>query len=308
MRKKITFFVLGSTRSSIKQVTVSKVFLRILSLFLVSCLIFIGFIIYDYNNFQQTKVDSNNLQKKVSYQQEEIADQRKQIQKFASEINMLKSKLLVLNDFEKKIRIVANTEKTNEEKSLFGIGGSRPEDLDTKVQLTKKHNSLVREMHEQVKQLSLASTNQKEGFESLLKYLEDQRNLLACTPTIRPTRGWISSRFGYRISPFTGRREFHKGLDIANRKGTPIIVPADGVVAFNGKKGLLGKMITIDHGHGMVTRYGHIKKAMKKQGEAVKRGDTIALMGNTGRSTGPHLHYEVRLNGVQVNPTKYILN
>ncbi|MEE8481177.1 MAG: peptidoglycan DD-metalloendopeptidase family protein [Desulfobacterales bacterium] len=308
MRKKITFFVLGSTRSSIKQVTVSKVFLRILSLFLVSCLIFIGFIIYDYNNFQQTKVDSNNLQKKVSYQQEEIADQRKQIQKFASEINMLKSKLLVLNDFEKKIRIVANTEKTNEEKSLFGIGGSKPEDLDTKVQLTKKHNSLVREMHEQVKQLSLASTNQKEGFESLLKYLEDQRNLLACTPTIRPTRGWISSRFGYRISPFTGRREFHKGLDIANRKGTPIIVPADGVVAFNGKKGLLGKMITIDHGHGMVTRYGHIKKAMKKQGEAVKRGDTIALMGNTGRSTGPHLHYEVRLNGVQVNPTKYILN
>ncbi len=308
MRKKITFFVLSTTRSSIKQVTVSKVFLRILSLFLVSCLIFIGFIIYDYNNFQQTKVDSNNLQKKISYQQEEIADQRKQIQKFASEINILKSKLLILNDFEKKIRIVANTEKTDEEKSLFGIGGSKPEDLDTKVQLTKKHNSLVREMHEQVKQLSLASTNQKEGFESLLKYLEDQRNLLACTPTIRPTKGWISSRFGYRISPFTGRREFHKGLDIANRKGTPIIVPADGVVAFNGKKGLLGKMITIDHGHGMVTRYGHIKKAMKKQGEAVKRGDTIALMGNTGRSTGPHLHYEVRLNGVQVNPTKYILN
>lgn len=308
MRKKITFFVLGTTRSSIKQVTVSKVFLRILSLFLVSCLICIGFIIYDYNNFQQAKVDSNNLQKKISYQQEEIADQRKQIQKFASEINILKSKLLILNDFEKKIRIVANTEKTDEEKSLFGIGGSKPEDLDTKVQLTKKHNSLVREMHEQVKQLSLASTNQKEGFESLLKYLEDQRNLLACTPTIRPTRGWISSRFGYRISPFTGRREFHKGLDIANRKGTPIIVPADGFVAFIGKKGLLGKVITIDHGHGMVTRYGHIKKAMKKQGEAVKRGDTIALMGNTGRSTGPHLHYEVRLNGVQVNPTKYILN
>jgi murein DD-endopeptidase MepM/ murein hydrolase activator NlpD len=308
MRKKITFFVLSTTRSSVKQITVSKVFLRILSLFLVSCLICIGFIIYDYNNFQQTKVDSNNRQKKISYQQEEIADQRKQIQKFASAINMLKSKLLILNDFEKKIRIVANTEKTDEEKSLFGIGGSKPEDLDTKVQLTKKHNSLVREMHEQVKQLSLASTNQKEGFESLLKYLEDQRNLLACTPTIRPTRGWISSRFGYRISPFTGRREFHKGLDIANRKGTPIIVPADGVVAFIGKKGLLGKVITIDHGHGMVTRYGHIKKAMKKQGEAVKRGDTIALMGNTGRSTGPHLHYEVRLNGVQVNPTKYILN
>jgi len=137
MRKKITFFVLSTTRSSIKQVTVSKVFLRILSLFLVSCLIYIGFIIYDYNNFQQTKVDSNNFQKKISYQQEEIADQRKQIQKFASKINMLKSKLLILNDFEKKIRIVANIDKTDEEESLFGIGGSNLKILIQKFNLQK---------------------------------------------------------------------------------------------------------------------------------------------------------------------------
>jgi len=308
MRKKITFFVLSTARSSIKQVSVSKTFLRIFSFFIVLCLICIGFIIYDYNNLQQTRLDRNNLQKKISYQQEEISSQRKQIQKFASKINILKSKLLALNEFEKKIRIVANIEKTGEEGSLFGIGGSKPEDLDSKVQLTEKHNSLVREMHEQVKQLSLASTNQKEGFESLLKYLEHRRNLLASTPAIKPAKGWISSSFGYRISPFTGRREFHKGLDIANRGGTPIIAPADGVVASIGKKGLLGKMITIDHGHGMVTRYGHIQKAMKKQGGAVKRGDTIALMGNSGRTTGPHLHYEVLLNGVQVNPGRYILN
>jgi murein DD-endopeptidase MepM/ murein hydrolase activator NlpD len=110
------------------------------------------------------------------------------------------------------------------------------------------------------------------------------------------------------VSPFTGRRQFHRGLDIASHSGTPIISPADGVVTFTGRKGLMGNMLTLEHGYGMVTRYGHLKKILKKRGERVKRGETIALVGNTGRSTGPHLHYEVRLNGVAVNPTKYFLN
>jgi len=95
-------------------------------------------------------------------------------------------------------------------------------------------------------------------------------------------------------------------VDIATRKGTPIVATADGVVTFAGAKALMGRMIVIDHGHGMVTRYAHISKALKKRGDAVKRGDTIALVGNTGRSTGSHLHYEVHLNGIPVNPATYI--
>jgi murein DD-endopeptidase MepM/ murein hydrolase activator NlpD len=125
---------------------------------------------------------------------------------------------------------------------------------------------------------------------------------------LRPTKGWISSDFGYRISPFTGRREFHNGLDIATREGTPIIAPADGVVTFAANKWLIGNMITIDHGHGMVTQYGHLKEFVAKKGDHVKRGQVIAKVGNTGRSTGPHVHYMVRLNGVPVNPEKYILD
>jgi murein DD-endopeptidase MepM/ murein hydrolase activator NlpD len=163
-------------------------------------------------------------------------------------------------------------------------------------------------MHEQTRELTLASTHQEKVFESLYEGLKSQRNLLSCTPSVRPTEGWYSSGFGYRISPFTGLREFHKGLDIAGRKGTKIIATADGVVTFIGRNGSYGNMMKIDHGHGMITRYGHIQKALKKRGEAVKRGDVIALMGNTGRSTGPHLHYEVFLNGLPVNPQKYILN
>ena len=131
---------------------------------------------------------------------------------------------------------------------------------------------------------------------------------MASTPAIRPCKGWKTSNFGYRISPFTGRREFHKGFDIANRKGTPIVATADGVISFSSQKGLLGNALYIDHGHGMVTRYGHLDKILVKRGKSVKRGDKIATMGNTGRSTGPHVHYEIHMNGIPVNPEQYILN
>ena len=305
MSKKITFFILSNTGSLIKRTTVSQ---RFITIFAAICLILFSFIIYDYFNLKKTALCTKGLENNISNQHEEITSQRKQIKTFAVEINSLKSKLVALKDIEKKIRDVANLEENANSENLFGVGGSIPEDLDTQIPVTEKHNSLIREMHEQTQQFNLAAINQKKSFESLFKNLEERRNILLSTPAIRPTDGWISSKFGYRISPFTGLREFHKGLDIAARKGTPVIATADGVVTFTGFKGLMGKMIVIDHGHGMVTRYAHILKALKKRGDAVERGETIALVGNTGRSTGSHLHYEVHLNGIPVNPAKYILN
>ena len=263
---------------------------------------------YDYQRVKSAYSNSELLEQRVAAQQDLIAGQHAQIQNFASEINELKAQLVTLNNFEEKIRIIANLDHVAEQDNLFGVGGSIPEDLMTNTDLSNRHDGLIREMHEQVDQLEIASINQKKGLSTLLEALEGQKNLLACTPAIRPTKGWKTSRFGYRISPFTGRRELHKGLDIANQKGTDIIAPADGIVKFAGKKGLLGNILVIDHGHGFLTRYGHLGKILKKRGEKVKRGDLIANMGNTGRSTGPHLHYEVHLNGVPVNPEKYILN
>ncbi|MCP4745390.1 MAG: M23 family metallopeptidase [Desulfobacteraceae bacterium] len=163
-------------------------------------------------------------------------------------------------------------------------------------------------MHFQVEQLDLAVHEKKVALSDLLETFEHQKNHLAHTPAIRPAKGWISSNFGYRRSPFTGKREFHKGLDIANKKGTVIVATADGVVSVVEKKGSFGLLLMIDHGFGITTRFAHIDKAVKAPGETVKRGELIAHMGNTGRSTGPHLHYEVRLNGVPVNPSKYIFN
>lgn len=267
-----------------------------------------GYFAYDYYTLKTSLPNTRQLESMIVSQQDEISSQRKQIQNFGQEINVLKTKLVDLSHFEKKIRIIANIEKTSGQGGLFGVGGSIPEDLDTNIDLESKHNSLLREMHEQTDQLATAAVNQNDGFESLLKYLEDQRNLLASTPAISPVDGWVTSRFGYRKSPFTGRREFHKGLDIATRKKSPIHATADGVITYVGVKGLLGKIVVIDHGHGMSTRYGHINKALKKTGESVTRGEEVALVGNSGRTTGSHVHYEVLLNGMPVNPEKYIID
>ncbi|MGB2930494.1 MAG: M23 family metallopeptidase [Desulfobacterales bacterium] len=305
--RKITFFILSYTGSTVKQITVSRRFLGIISACATVLVILSAFVIYDYINIKTT-FSKQELESKITDQNDEIVTQRRQIQKFADEINTLKSTLVDLNNFEKKIRIIANIEKPVEDDSLFGVGGSTPEDLDSQAPLKEKQNGLMREMHSQSRQLTLASINQQKGLESLYKELVNQRNLLSSTPSIRPAKGWISSGFGYRESPFTDLREFHKGLDIANRKGTPIIATGDGTVTFAGSKGFLGNVLVINHGHGIITRYGHLQKILVKRKENVKRGDTIGYMGNSGRGTGPHLHYEVLLNGIPVNPKKYILN
>ena len=308
MRKKISFVILSNTGAPAKQICASRASIRLIGLVVVVCLAVFGYVVYDYYNLKHTTEKLQLRDVTISAQLNEIQDQRRQIQEFTSEINILKENLVTLNQFENKIRIIANLEESDESDNIFGVGGSVPEDLDAQIPLKEKHNSLMREMHDQIDQLSLASNYQQIGFESLIKDLQDQQNLLASTPAIRPVRGWTTSKFGYRISPFTGRREFHKGFDIATKKGTKIMATAAGVVTFAGRKGLLGKTIIIDHGHGMVTRYAHCDKFLKKRGDKVKRWEPIATVGNTGRSTGPHVHYQVNLNGMPVNPEKYIIN
>ena len=123
----------------------------------------------------------------------------------------------------------------------------------------------------------------------------------------RPIRsGWMSSGFGYRADPFTGKRSFHGGLDFVSPKGSDVLAIAAGVVTFSGKRANYGNLIEIDHGNGLVTRYGHNKENLVKVGDAVKKGEVIALVGSTGRSTAPHVHLEVIENGRPVNPRRYV--
>ena len=121
-------------------------------------------------------------------------------------------------------------------------------------------------------------------------------------------RGLVSSKFGQRIDPFTGKQGMHKGIDIAGKEGTEILAVADGIVTWSGKRKGYGNLVEIDHGTGYVTRYGHNKKQLVEFGNTVHKGQAIALIGSTGRSTGPHVHVEVMKNGKHVNPEKYLVN
>jgi murein DD-endopeptidase MepM/ murein hydrolase activator NlpD len=300
-RQQATVIIIPESGSSVRQFKFSRTLIAIVGCLVLLCVTAVPFFVYDYCTLKATLPSKHALER-------EVADQRAQIQSFAKKINGLKTEIVAIREFEEKIRDLADVDESAKGDSMLGVGGPTPEDLDASIPLTEEHHSLVREMHAQVEDLEETLTVHKETLGELHEYLETRQSMLVSTPTIRPTTGWRSSGFGYRTSPFTGRREFHQGLDIATRSGTPVIAPADGTVTFVGSNGALGKTVTIDHGYGVVTRYGHLKKLLVKRGAEVKRGDTIGLVGNTGRSTAPHLHYEVHLNGIPVNPSKYILN
>ncbi|MBA3036971.1 MAG: M23 family metallopeptidase [Desulfobacterium sp.] len=304
-KKEISLILLNNTGSTIKKISASDKAVRSACFFLVLFVIVMGYLVHDYISLKRASLDNVYLQDKVSVQEDELVNQRKQIQFFANEIKTIKSKLTDLHNFEKKIRAMAKIKKN---KRFIGIGGSNPETIDTAIALTERHDSLMQEMHVQVAEIDFAASRQKEGLKSVVSFFEEQRNLLAVSPSIRPTFGNITSTFGYRTSPFTGLREFHKGIDIAAPGGTPIIATANGVVSEAGYLGSLGNAIVINHGYGMVTCYGHASKILKKPGSFVKRGEIIARVGNTGRSTGAHVHYEIHHNGIPVNPSNYLLN
>lgn len=148
----------------------------------------------------------------------------------------------------------------------------------------------------------------EQGVLELWETLSERQSLMAATPSIKPVKGWFTSKFGYRISPFTGRPLMHAGIDIAASPGSPIYAPADGIVSFAGYDPGYGKLVSIDHGYGVVTRFGHTSQIFVEVGQKIRRHEHIAAVGNTGRSTGPHLHYEVRVNNVPVDPSNYVLD
>jgi murein DD-endopeptidase MepM/ murein hydrolase activator NlpD len=148
--------------------------------------------------------------------------------------------------------------------------------------------------------------NLDSSFDRLEQAWGERLKVLASTPSLAPVSGFFSDGFGWRRDPIDGAREFHKGVDIVASTGTPVRASADGLVTAAGRMAGYGAMIQLVHGFGMSTRYGHLSRVMVTPGQRVRRGDVIGLVGSTGRSTGPHLHYEVFRAGAQVDPRKYL--
>jgi murein DD-endopeptidase MepM/ murein hydrolase activator NlpD len=214
----------------------------------------------------------------------------------------------IYDDLVKKeviIRNMFNLPEIGAEERQLGIGG--PENLVFKT--FSQAVELANSSSSEVEALLRLAHFEKEKYQEVYGVLTEKKSLLDHTPSISPTVGYQIRGFGMKTDPFTGVLRFHGGIDISNRTGTPIYATADGIVkiaAFD--KGGLGNMITIDHGNGVLTRYGHMSKLKATIGQKVKRGTLIGYMGSTGYSTGPHLHYEVIKDNKPVNPLNFIIS
>ena len=203
-------------------------------------------------------------------------------------------------------------------KNLYDIKIASNFGLTQKYKITQKFSDLIKRsfelsdhfasFHYKFNKIKSVASSLELKIHTLDEHLLDKESVLKSTPTIMPTKGWITSYFGHRISPTAGVRKMHEGLDVGASYGTPIIAPADGIVTYAGNKAGFGLFVQIDHGYGIETIYAHSQKIITKNGDRVKRGDHIANIGSSGYSTGPHLHYEVRVNGIAVDPLYFVLN
>lgn len=228
------------------------------------------------------------------------------------ELEALRQTMERIRKDENTIRSFLGVEKSGEETSGLGQGGEPSPDLST-IALNDAMASGSVPFPAKPKEVSILqrAKSLELDLQELVETMRSQRETWDSTPSIMPvnvTDYWFSSGFGWRRSPFTGLKEFHNGLDISSAKGTPIVAPADGTVIKRGYDKYLGKFLKIDHGRKIVTTYGHLSAYNVSPGQKVERGDIIASMGNTGLSTGHHLHYMIKVKDRCVNPLHYILN
>jgi len=253
-------------------------------------------------------LNSHSRLKELAYLKSENQTQKTQIYELASKVDNLDNQLSRLRQFNNRLRVITGLEKKSEDElSPLGIGGLDNGEKTYPI-LGNLEEVIIRRMNSELERLKNEAFLEEVSLQDLNEFVQDQKSILSATPSIWPTRGWLTSGFGMRISPFTGLNTMHQGLDIATQIGTSVQAPADGIVSFAGFTPELGKVVVLDHGYGITTHYGHLSEIKARLGNRVKRGEVIANVGDTGRSTGPHLHYEVRLNEIAVNPKKYILN
>ncbi len=331
-QEKITVLVTSNNKLSTRTLTFSKAWITFFTAAAFLFLALFSFVVVDYS--QMLVKESKNKYLKI--QNEEL---KLQVKGFSEKMEAVQVALEKINRFSRKLQAITATGEENEKQLELSLGTPLIEESDDRAPA----NQAVHSIEDRIKkkksgeswfpvfktsstdfsfmnpldQADLTLSFEKTTVRAkrvereitlLFERIASQRDLLSATPSVRPTGGWLSSGFGYRTDPFTKRKKLHKGLDFAANTGTPIYAPADGVVSFAGREGGYGKIVSIDHGYGLVTRFAHTSRIMVKTGQRVKRWDKIAEVGSTGRSSGPHLHYEVRLNGVPVNPEKYILS
>ena len=286
-REDLTVIVAHSAYLSARRYKVSGNFL--VSLRIAVVIVCASFLLSTLHYYYMWKQTADHVELKArAYQLD------KENEAFRLAARQLNDKISSLEVTSKKLQVLSGLDQ----ESLGGVGG--PSAFENPLLSLDSQNLFEHFSSMETKSISLEGT---------LIQLQDLYNtrsiLLAATPAIMPVTGYPSGRFGYRIDPFNGKRDFHPGIDISAPRGNKVIATADGVVTTAGRKFSYGKLVTLEHKFGISTRYGHLDRYSVEKGQKVKRGDIIGYVGSTGRSTGPHLHYEVRLNDRPLNPFRF---
>ena len=297
-----TFLVIPQKKRSVKKVTASRRLLQFLIVFLSTISLLLTYFAYDYFTIKHKTFEVRHLQELTEVQQQKIDQLSEKIDNFEqkmADLQQTDSKIRILaREVNKKTRVALRPAIGKNSPQALGVGGSMPDDQVGKTRLDW--------MNQHVDRLIEDANAQEQSFRILMEFLKKRKSILARTPSVWPSRGCVSSEFGFRKSPFTGRKEFHKGIDIATLPGKEIVSPADGIIISESHEPNMGNTITINHSNGISTIYAHLLKNIVRRGQMVRRGDIVGFVGNSGRSTGPHVHYTILLNGVAVNPRTYL--
>jgi murein DD-endopeptidase MepM/ murein hydrolase activator NlpD len=242
----------------------------------------------------------------------EAAEQRTMIAKYEKSIGELQSTISHFESYTKKLNVMAGLKSPDVLTAPAGIGGGEPGQEEEPVPEIDPNQPPVPSGPQVLSPGTIQNLSQKalsieSNLNSLLNFFESDTLRLASTPSIMPAVGWMSSVFGHRNDPFTGAWTMHYGVDISTNIGNPIMATADGIVIKVQTDKYLGKNVTISHGNGFTTIYGHMSNFAVKAGQKVKRRDIIGYIGQTGKAAGPHVHYEVMRDGKRVDPRNYLL-
>jgi murein DD-endopeptidase MepM/ murein hydrolase activator NlpD len=295
MKKKLSFVIVPDS-GNIKQFSFSKPLLIGL---VAAVFLYCGASLVFSVDFFSRKVEAHrykSMSEENKFLSAKLASINMSIGKLNDEVNGLVEK-------EKAIRTIYDLPEIDPQQRELGIGG--PDGISS-ANGSAPIKDAAFQSEAEIDRLVALSSFEKEQFNYIYQRLLEMKSDLDHTPTIPPTQGYLIRGYGVKRDPFTGEQKLHSGLDISNRTGTPVVVTADGVVASTSYQSGLGNTVVIDHGNGYQTVYGHLSQFKTKEGQKVRRGELIGLIGNTGYSTGPHLHYEVVKLGGTVNPGLHI--
>lgn len=265
----------------------------------ISLTVFIFFLLtvflVDYFTMNVTRQKYRELLEESFRYKDTIAQQKESIKEFKNTIEYFET-------YAKKLNVMAGLKSPDVLREV-GLGGGS-QNNGQQMNPTESSQSFTLK---DIKRISEKAEGVERNLSQLVAFFENENAILASTPTIWPTKGYLASAFGWRDDPFTGKRTFHRGNDIVTPLGNPVVATADGVVIRCRKDKIGGNSVVISHRGGYTTRYLHLSKWLVKPGQKVKRRDIIGLVGSTGKSRGPHVHYEVHVNGRSVNPYRFIL-